>query len=67
MGARGKTSVNWFFSFKLHLFVNDQGELLILTITRGNTDQRKPVPKLLHFFGIILHKVMCLNRLLDSC
>jgi hypothetical protein len=25
--ARGKTSVGWFFGFKLHLVVNEQGEL----------------------------------------
>jgi len=52
LAVRGKTSVDWFFGFKLHLVVNDQGELLNLTITPGNTDDRKPVPKLLQsFFG----------------
>ena len=25
--ARGKTSVGWFYGFKLHLVVNDQGEI----------------------------------------
>lgn len=45
--ARGKTSVDWFFGFKLHLVVNDCGELLNITLTPGNTDDRKPVPKLL--------------------
>jgi hypothetical protein len=28
LAARGKTSMGWFFGFKLHLVVNDQGELL---------------------------------------
>ncbi|MBX7223740.1 MAG: transposase [Blastocatellia bacterium] len=27
---QGKTSVDWFFGFKLHLMVNDQGQLLNL-------------------------------------
>jgi len=45
--ARGKTSVDWFFGFKLHLVVNDKGELLNFTLTPGNTDDRQPVPKLL--------------------
>ncbi|MEP0809667.1 transposase [Trichocoleus sp. ST-U2] len=27
LAARGKTSVDWFFGFKLHLVVNDKGEL----------------------------------------
>lgn len=34
MAARGKTSVDWFFGFKLHLVVNDCGELLNITVTR---------------------------------
>jgi hypothetical protein len=47
LAARGKTSVDWFFGFKLHLVVNEVGELLNLQITPGNTDDRKPVPDLL--------------------
>jgi hypothetical protein len=47
LAARGKTSVDWFFGFKLHLVVNDQGELLNLTLMPGNTDDRQPVPDLL--------------------
>lgn len=47
LAARGKTSVDWFFGFKLHLVVNDQGELLNIQITPGNTDDRKPVEALL--------------------
>lgn len=42
--ARGKTSVGWFFGFKLHLAVNDQGELLACCLTPGNVDDRRPVP-----------------------
>ena len=44
---RGKTSVDWFFGFKLHLVVNDRGELLNIILTPGNVDDRTPVPKLL--------------------
>jgi transposase len=40
---RGKTSTGWFFGFKLHLLVNDQGELLNLTLTTGQVDDRKPL------------------------
>ena len=47
LAARGKTAVDWFFGFKLHLVVNDQGELLNIQITPGNTDDRKPVAALL--------------------
>ncbi len=52
LAARGKTSVDWFFGFKLHLVVNDQGELLNVILTPGNTDDRTPVPQLLQqLFG----------------
>lgn len=39
----GKTTMGWFFGFKLHLVVNEKGDLLGLTITPGNTDDRVPV------------------------
>jgi hypothetical protein len=43
---RGKTSVGWFYGFKVHLVINDCGELLSVVITPGNVDDRKPVPRL---------------------
>lgn len=46
IAARGKTSTGWFFGFKLHLTVNDGGELLSWFVTPGNTDDRQPVPHL---------------------
>jgi Transposase DDE domain len=50
--ARGKTSVGWFYGFKLHLVVNDRGELLAFCLTRGNVDDRRPVPRLVRrLFG----------------
>jgi hypothetical protein len=50
--ARGKTSTGWFFGFKLHLLINDRGELLAVQVTRGNVDDRKPVPALVkRLFG----------------
>ncbi|HEY9764505.1 MAG TPA: IS982 family transposase [Trichocoleus sp.] len=55
LAARGKTSVDWFFGFKLHLVINEQGELLNVLLTPGNTDDRKPVPQLLQqLFGKVL-------------
>jgi hypothetical protein len=46
LAGRGKTSTGWFFGFKLHLVVNDQGEILRFCLTPGNVDDRKPVPHL---------------------
>jgi transposase len=48
IAQRGKTSVDWFFGLKLHLVCNDRGELLNITLTAGNTDDRQPVLKLLN-------------------
>jgi hypothetical protein len=48
----GKSSLGWFFGFKLHLVINDQGELLAFCLTPGNVDDREPVPDLVQgFFG----------------
>jgi hypothetical protein len=49
---RGKTSVGWFYGCKLHLVVNDRGERLAFCLTPGNTDDRRPVPRLVRrLFG----------------
>lgn len=46
IAMRGHTSVDWFFGFKLHLVINDRGEILNCCVTPGNVDDRRPVPKL---------------------
>jgi DDE family transposase len=46
LAQRGKGSMGWFYGFKLHLVINEQGEMLGLTLTSGNTDDRRPVAKL---------------------
>lgn len=43
---RGKTSMGWFYGFKLHVIINSKGELLRLKLTPGNVDDRKPLPEL---------------------
>ena len=49
---RGKTSVGWFYGFKLHLVVNDRGEVLAFCLSPGNLDDRRPVPRLVRrLFG----------------
>ena len=37
---RSKTSMGWFYGFKLHLIINDSGELLDVTLTAANRDDR---------------------------
>ena len=34
---RGKTSMGWFYGFRLHLIINDSGELLSFLFTPANT------------------------------
>jgi len=46
LAERGKTTMGWFYGFKLHLVVNERGELLALRLTPGNVDDRQPVPAL---------------------
>lgn len=43
LAARGKSTMGWFYGFKLHLVINDRGELLAFTLTPGNVDDRQPV------------------------
>ena len=47
LAGRSKTSMGWFYGFKLHLVVNDRGEFLSFFLTAGNVDDRKPVPHLM--------------------
>lgn len=37
----GRTSVTWFFGLKLHLVINERGELIAFKITRGNANDAK--------------------------
>ncbi len=46
LAARGKTSMGWFFGFKLHLVFNDLNEIVALKLTSGNVSDSRPVPAL---------------------
>ena len=39
----GKSSMGWFFGFKLHLIINDKGEILNIMFAPGNVDARDPL------------------------
>ena len=43
VAERGKTSMGWFYGFKLHLIINDTGDLLDVALTPGNSDDRRPL------------------------
>jgi len=43
IAALGKSTIGFFFGFKLHLAVNDKGEQLNFMLTAGNVDDRQPL------------------------
>lgn len=43
LAARGRSTMGWFFGFKLHIVMNHKGELMALKITPGNEDDRAPL------------------------
>ncbi|MDT0648501.1 transposase, partial [Zunongwangia sp. F260] len=50
--ATGRSTMGWFHGFKLHIIVNDKGEILNFVITQGNVDDREPLKE-----GNILNKI----------
>lgn len=42
MAKLGKSTMGWFYGFKLHLICNEKGELLNFALTKGNVDDREP-------------------------
>lgn len=46
LAARGKSTMGWFYGFKLHLIINEVGEILSAKVTPGNVDDRRPIPEM---------------------
>ena len=46
LAERGKTSLGWFFGFKLHLVFNHERQIVALKLTPGNVNDTTPVPDL---------------------
>lgn len=54
LATLGKSTMGWFFGFKLHLIINEKGELLYAMLTPGNVDDRQPVRKMTtHIKGLL--------------
>ncbi len=43
MATKGKCSMGWFYGFKLHIVINDRGEILDFLFTQGNVNDRNPL------------------------
>lgn len=39
----GKSTMGWFYGFKLHIVINDKGEILSFCVTQANVDDREPL------------------------
>lgn len=46
LAKKGKSTMGWFYGFKLHFIVNEIGEILSFQITPGNKSDLYPVKKL---------------------
>ena len=46
LAERGKTTMGWFYGFKLHVIINNKGELMAVKLTSGNVDDRSVVKEL---------------------
>ena len=42
VATTGKSTMSWFHGFKLHIVINDKGELLSFAVTQANVDDREP-------------------------
>jgi hypothetical protein len=52
VAKKGKSTIGWFFGFKLHLVINERGGLLGVKCTPANVDDRTPVPDMVkNIFG----------------
>ena len=52
IATTGRSTMGWFHGFKLHLIVNDKGEILNFVLTQGNVDDRDPLKE-----GNILNEI----------
>jgi len=43
LATKGKSTIGWFFGFKLHLIINDKGEIIQFLITQAHVDDRDPL------------------------
>ena len=45
IATNGKSTMRWLHEFKLHIIINDKGEIQNFTITQANVDDRSPLKK----------------------
>jgi len=63
--AKGKCTMGWFYGFKLHLVINDKGEIIQWKLTPGNVDDREPL-KDKRFTREVVWKTLCRQGVYQS-
>lgn len=43
IASKGRGTMGWFFGFKLHIVINERGEIIDFLLTQGNVDDRYPL------------------------
>lgn len=54
LASRGHHSMGWFFGFKLHVIINNDGELVKFKVTRGNTSDIKGLEMTKNLEGLLV-------------
>ena len=49
LAERGKSSIGWFYGFKLHLIINNEGELMNFKLTKGNVFDNRVIEDLVKY------------------
>lgn len=63
IAKRGKSTMGWFFGFKLHIVINQMGELLAFKLTPGNVHDSKMIePLSKNLFGKLFGDKGYLNQ-----
>jgi len=52
LASRGRSSIDWFYGFKLHMVINENSEIVAIKITKGNVDDRKAFEKIVTANGL---------------
>ena len=46
VAEKGKTSMGWFFGFKMHMIINDIDQMMAIKVTKDNVNDRMPVAEI---------------------
>ena len=65
VATTGKSTMDWFHGFKLHIVINDKSEILSFCVTQANVDDRDPLKNegfLAAIFGKLFGYKGCISK-----